>query len=330
VERIAALLRDTSFAVVDVETTGFSPLNGDRIVEVAVVRLMADSSAEYVTLVDPLRDVGPTYIHGITARDLVGAPMFSEIVGDLLELLDGAVMVAHNIRFDRDFLSAELSAAGVFLPAVPCLCTLEMSYRLEPGLTNHRLATCCAAFGLVYDGSHSAIVDARAESELLRRFLVIAEDEGMKTLEALGCRPVRFPTEEWPHLPPSGRRRPRSEDGSGGQLPYLAKLVASLGPVASSEKLAPYLHLLDRVLEDDQVTVGEAQALGATARGWGLSMEDVLSAHHAYLESVVTAAVQDRKVSSVELWHLETATRLLAIDPSVMHALLADGLKDPG
>lgn len=57
---IPALLGQVPFAVVDVETTGFSPLNGDRIVEVAVVRLTADSSAEYVTLVNPLRDLGPS------------------------------------------------------------------------------------------------------------------------------------------------------------------------------------------------------------------------------------------------------------------------------
>jgi DNA polymerase III epsilon subunit-like protein len=100
------LLNDTSFAVVDVETTGFSPLNGDRIVEVAVVRLHPDTTEEYVTLVNPLRDVGPAHVHGLTTEDVAGAPMFQEIVGDLLEVLSGSVMVAHNIRFDRDFLAA--------------------------------------------------------------------------------------------------------------------------------------------------------------------------------------------------------------------------------
>ncbi|MEX2421227.1 MAG: exonuclease domain-containing protein, partial [Actinomycetota bacterium] len=84
--------------------------------EVAIVRLTGDSTEEYVTLVNPLRDVGPSHIHGLTADDVAAAPMFTEIVGDVLELLDGAVLVAHNLRYDRDFLSAEMSAAGVFLP----------------------------------------------------------------------------------------------------------------------------------------------------------------------------------------------------------------------
>jgi DNA polymerase III epsilon subunit-like protein len=118
--------------LIDVETTGFSPLRGDRIVEIAVVRLSAGRTTEYVTLVNPLRDVGPTHIHGLTDDDVADAPMFQEIVGDLLEVLDGAVMVAHNVRFDQEFISTEFSAAGVFLPAVPSLCTLELAYRLNP------------------------------------------------------------------------------------------------------------------------------------------------------------------------------------------------------
>jgi hypothetical protein len=59
-------------------------------------------------------------------------------------------------------------------------------------------------------------------------------------------------------------------------------------------------------------------------------MEDVVSAHHSYLESLVAAAVRDRKVTGGERRELETATRLLAIDPAVMHAMLARGMEDPG
>jgi ATP-dependent helicase Lhr and Lhr-like helicase len=325
-----ALLKDESFVVLDVETTGFSPLNGDRIVEVAAVRLWPDVTEEYVTLVNPMRDVGPTHVHGLTADDLADAPMFQEIVGDLLDFMDGAVLAAHNIRFDRDFLSAELSAAGVFLPAIPSVCTLELAYRLEPGLANHRLATCCASAGIAYYASHSALGDARAEAELLRRYLKRAEAAGVSTLVALGCTPIEFPVTSWPHLERTGRRVERSHEGLGVALPYLAHVVASLGPVESSERLAPYLDLLDRVVEDGQVTADEAQALTATAKEWGLSMSDVVSAHHSYIEALVAAAVRDGKVTVAERRELETATRLLAIDPSVMHAMLARSMEDPG
>jgi DNA polymerase-3 subunit epsilon len=256
--------------------------------------------------------------------------MFQEIVGDLLEVLGGAVMVAHNLKFDRDFLAAELSGAGVFLPAVPGLCTLELAYRFEADLENHRLAACCRAAGIFYHASHSALGDARVEAELLRRYLLKAEAQGLRTLDALGCDPAVFPLADWPELERTGRRKTRSGDGTGVAVPYLAQVVASLGTVDVSAKVAPYVDLLDHVLEDAQVTGDEAQALRATAERWGLTREEVVSAHHTYLEALIAAAVEDRRVTGAELRDLEAATRLLAVDPSILHALLTRAMEDPG
>jgi len=200
------------------------------------------------------------------------APSFSEILGDVLAKLDGAVLVAHNLPFDRGFLAAEFSMNGVFLPDVPSLCTLQLAYRLVPGLANHRLATCCEAAGLRHDRAHQAVEDARAVAELLLAYLELARRGGVRTLAELGCRPVRFPAELWPTMPARGRRAVRTPGGRPvTDLPFLARMVASLGSVAAAtERLAPYIDLLDRVLEDRLVTEGEAEALQATARDWGL------------------------------------------------------------
>ncbi|MCB0318742.1 MAG: 3'-5' exonuclease, partial [Bdellovibrionales bacterium] len=74
---------DIDFVVVDVETTGISPNHGDRIVEFAAIRL--NSNAEpidtYTTLINPGRDVGPTYIHGISQEDVANAPSFEDVAG---------------------------------------------------------------------------------------------------------------------------------------------------------------------------------------------------------------------------------------------------------
>jgi len=75
------MLGSAAFAVVDVETTGFSPRLHDRVIEVAVVRLSPGGlpADEYTTLVNPRRDVGPTHVHGITATEVKDAPTFEQI-----------------------------------------------------------------------------------------------------------------------------------------------------------------------------------------------------------------------------------------------------------
>lgn len=98
----------------------------------------------------------------------------------------------------------------------------------------------------------------------------------------------------------------------------------------ASERTAPYLDLLDRVLDDLRVTAPEAEVLRATAERWGGSREDVVAAHHGYLESLVAAAVQDGRVTVSERAELEAVTRLLAIDPSILEALLVRGMEDRG
>lgn len=312
------------FAVVDIETTGFSPLVGDRIVELGIVRVAGDGSTvdEYVTLVNPLREVGPTHVHGITQEDVAYAPTFVEVVGDVLARLAGVIFVGHNARYDRDFLAAELSAAGIFLPAIPSLCTLKLGYRLHPELGNHRLATCCEAAGVDHPITHSAIDDARATAALLGRYLAEAQEVGLATLKALGLDPESFP-ESWPALEPSGRTAVRTPgERAAAALPYLARLVTALTINAAEEEVAPYIDLLDRALEDRQVTANEAKALETIAREWGLSREQVLSAHHGYLESLVTAALADGRVTYTERQDLKAVALLLAIDSSVLEAML--------
>ena len=99
----------TPFAVVDVETTGFSPRLHDRVLEVAVLRLSPQGEAtdSFCTLVNPGRDVGATHVHGITASDVSEAPTFGAISGDVASRLEGAIFVSHNARFDRGFVLSD-------------------------------------------------------------------------------------------------------------------------------------------------------------------------------------------------------------------------------
>lgn len=160
-------------AVVDVETTGFSP-GADRIVEVAVVRVAPDGTVmeQFVSLVDPGRDVGPTWVHQITDEMVAGAPTFADIAGDVLELFDGAVVVAHNAGFDGGFLGFELANAGIAAPPVPAACTMQLARWSRLDVPNFKLVTCCEKLGLTNTGAHSALGDALVTAQLASQLLL--------------------------------------------------------------------------------------------------------------------------------------------------------------
>lgn len=212
----SVLLHESEFAVVDVETTGLHATSGDRIVEVAVNRIRADGTvlSSMTTLVNPGRDTGPAHIHGIRERDVRGAPAFHEIAGDVLELLRGAVLVAHNARFDLSFLDAEISRLhGIRAPSLklslPVLCTMKLSYRAAPLLKRRSLGSCCEHFGVPLSNAHSAWYDAIATSGLLVACVGVLEEKGAKTLKEAGGVLPKTAQADWPSLPSSGRRHLR-------------------------------------------------------------------------------------------------------------------------
>ena len=165
-------LLDRPLAVVDVETTGFTP-GPDRLVEVAVVRVEPSGVIvdEWTSLVHPGRDVGPTWVHGITDGMVADAPSFADVAAEVLERFEGAVVVAHNAPFDGGFLAHEFAAAGIVAPPLPAACTLQVARWSNLDLPNYKLATCCEAFGLTNAGAHSALGDARVTAELAVRLL---------------------------------------------------------------------------------------------------------------------------------------------------------------
>jgi DNA polymerase III subunit epsilon len=160
-----------NIAVIDVETTGLNPYLNDRIVEVAVVLMDPVSGAahsEFVTLINPGRDIGPTSIHGLTASDVLQAPCFGDIAGLLCGFLNGTnALAGHNVHFDLCFLEREFRRLGLSIPNCQHLCTM----RLAGGGS---LQYCCARYNVEDFGEqHSALHDARTASKLLTRLLQI-------------------------------------------------------------------------------------------------------------------------------------------------------------
>lgn len=159
------------YVVVDVETTGLTAR--DRVISVAAVLLDAHGAVagRWSSLVDPRRDPGPVHVHGLTAADLAGQPLFEEIADEFAELLAGRVVVAHNASFDWKMLDAEYGRLGRSMPAEERLCTVTLAKRLELPLPNWRLASLAAHYGIGQLKAHDAEDDARVLAEAFRRAL---------------------------------------------------------------------------------------------------------------------------------------------------------------
>lgn len=184
------------YAVVDVETTGLA--RDDRIVSAAVYRLDARGEIEdhWYTLVNPERDPGPVWIHGLTTEVLEGAPLFAEIAGQLSEYLTGRVLVAHNAAFDWSMIAREYARASVVAPVEQRLCTIALAKELRLPLPNHKLSSLASHFGVVQEQAHHALDDARVLAEAFRPSLRAAARDGVR-LPLLECRPLT----EWSDSP---------------------------------------------------------------------------------------------------------------------------------
>ena len=117
---------ETPVTIIDFETTGMNP-GRDRVVEVTAVRCNPGESPKIVlnSLVNPLRKMSATEIHGITDEDVDDAPIFNEIAGDFIEAIEGSVVAAYNVYFDIKFLRYELEQSGVRVEA-PHMCLMYL------------------------------------------------------------------------------------------------------------------------------------------------------------------------------------------------------------
>ncbi|MFD9125700.1 DEDDh family exonuclease [Kitasatospora sp. NPDC059571] len=167
------------FAVVDVETTGLG--RSDRVVSAGVYQLDAQGeiTGHWYTLVNPERDPGPVWIHGLTGAMLADAPTFPEIAGELSERLSGRVMVAHNALFDWNMISREYSRAGLRAPVEQRLCTMVLARDLALPLPNGKLSSLAAHFGVHQRQAHNALDDARVLAEAFRPSLQLARQVGL-------------------------------------------------------------------------------------------------------------------------------------------------------
>ena len=186
------------FAVVDVETSGLNSRR-HRVLQVAVVTVdstgtVLDEWDTFVKLRWPLGRVGPTDVHGITRSMLRDAPRLDDVLDELSRRLGDSLFVAHNARFDGEFLlnaARRRRAAPNDLVALERrLCTLRMSRRLDPERTSsHRLGDLCERYGVALERPHEARADALATAAVLPHLLEAHGVHDIDDLEPFLDRP---------------------------------------------------------------------------------------------------------------------------------------------
>ncbi|UOQ81923.1 PolC-type DNA polymerase III [Hymenobacter sp. 5414T-23] len=177
------------YAIIDLETTGGQPTQ-DRITEIAIYIHDGEKVVdEYSTLLNPGRPI-PFFITQLTgiSDDMVrDAPKFHEVARKVVEMTEGCVFVAHNVRFDYSFLKKEFADLG-YNYSRKTLCTVRLSRSLMPGQPSYSLGKLCQNIGIPLHDRHRASGDAAATAILFGRLLKISQQE--EALVAPGLSPA--------------------------------------------------------------------------------------------------------------------------------------------
>jgi DNA polymerase III subunit epsilon len=212
-------LRETTFVVVDLETTGGRATGPDgkcdAITEIGAVKVRGGVVlGELATLVDPGRDIPPRIVQltGITSAMVLRAPAIDAVLPTFLEFARGAVLVAHNAGFDIGFLKAAARRCDIVWPRPPVLCTVRLARRVlsREEAPSVRLAALAKLFSAASTPTHRALDDARATVDVLHALIERVGNQGVHTYADLRAylpgvtaeqRRKRILAEGLPHRP---------------------------------------------------------------------------------------------------------------------------------
>lgn len=312
-------------SIIDLETTGLSAAAGERIVEISIVKIPPAKPPVVVfdTLVNPGGPVRGTSIHGITDDDVVGAPSFAEIAGEILTHVEGTVLATYNASFDMAFLRSEYSIAsrGDHALELPYLCLMWLRPQLGLG-QRCTLTAACAAHGIA-PGDHSARADAVAAAQLWARYEEAARRDGVATFghwrqgrrgkfwESLALPlPARA---QWPwraSAPPTLKPR-ETAAAAPRERPV---------PVDRAAARRAYWHALLDVMEDLAASAWEVVALQDERQRLGLDEADVRAVHAKFFGNRLEALAADQRITreeDEELRRVHQALRRLGWAPGV-------------
>lgn len=184
------------YSVVDLETTGTSVKNGDRIIQIGCV-LFQDGNIinRFETQINPLIKIPHSIeqLTGIKNSDVIDKPLFDDVAATLESLLNNTIFVAHNVNFDYPFLNHELVRCGYPELKIPAIDTVTLSQILYPTARSYRLRDLTRWLKISHRHPHSAVSDAEATARLLNKLLERVRFLPLPTLERLAKMKLKLP-----------------------------------------------------------------------------------------------------------------------------------------
>lgn len=178
-------LKDAEFSVLDFETTGTSAKTG-RAIEIGLVRVKKLKVVDtFSTFINPEMYVPYhiTRLTGITNANVSQAPLFDQIEPEVSKFLEGTILVAHNLPFDRSFLNCEYERLDLQAPQIEGICTLKMARRLFPELPSKSLGAVTKYLRVRHKDVHRALGDATVTAKIFIKMLKkLQEEQDVETL----------------------------------------------------------------------------------------------------------------------------------------------------
>jgi len=158
--------------VLDTETTGLSPEEGHRIIEIGCVELFNRklTGNRFHSYLNPQRsiDQGAVDVHGLDNKFLADKPLFGQVAADFIRFVEGSELIIHNAPFDVGFINAELRRLDKSLRAIGDYCgvldTLALAKKKHPGQRNS-LDALCKRYNV--KNSHRELHGALLDAEIL-------------------------------------------------------------------------------------------------------------------------------------------------------------------
>ena len=180
-------IKGLEIVVFDVETTGLSPTDGDRIVEIAAMKVKDFVVVDqFYSLVNPKRllSVHAMAVNGITEEMVADAPFSDDVLPRFVDFVGGACVAGHNVKFDLNFVCFELSLLNRKLKdQTPAIDTLKMAKALFPYLSTYKLSYLARALGISVDQAHRALADVETTVRVMQRLIEKAETQDLGQIQ---------------------------------------------------------------------------------------------------------------------------------------------------